>query len=356
MEGGKMKARVAIFGSGSIGSAIAEYLLKDRAVSEIVLFGQDKKDLGKVLRQLSSKKVRAVVCDITKAKTSLLAPYDIVFNALPGSVALAGAELALAAQKNLIDVSDLDFAEYKHLKKKAVNGGVIFVPECGVSPGLTNLIVGAESERLGKLSRIEIRAGTLSPSHPFVFPVTWNPEDLIAGHLAPALAIVSGRKRAFQPFSRYQREFVKGVGEFETYVEEGLSTLPQTVSAPNMTYRVIRPIGFMHFFLFLKNHGMLDDFATAGPQGIDNLTLIIVDVSGRKGTASWIVQSRSSKGETLNSMQKLTALLPVAVLQMILSGKIQKTGMVLTEELGREGALPFVLKVLRAHGLSVRRH
>ena len=352
-----MKYQVLILGSGFIGRAIAEYMKNNGAVSNIVLFSNNEKELKDAKKEINSRKIRIVLGSILEKKVQLLARQsDFIFNALPGKIGLRGIELAVKAGKNIIDVSDLDYKEYKHFDKEAQKKGIVIIPECGVSPGLGNLIIGAESKVLGNINSIEIQAGTLAPLRPHFFPVTWNVEDLILGHLLPATIIQEGKRKKLPPFSNYQKGLFKEVGEFETYIAEGLSTLPKTIEAKNMVYRVIRPVGFMNFFLYLKNHNLLDDFSKGEFKKEDNATLLLVTITGKYKTVRWSVMSFAKKNEKLNSMQKITGLIPAAIFQSFFKGDIQQKGIVLMEKIGKDKKVfQETIKKLRERGIFIQR-
>lgn len=355
VETKKMKYKVLILGSGLIGRAIAGYVKDNKTVSSIVLFSNNRKELQYAKKEINSKKIQTAFGKISEKKVQILAKQsDFIFNALPGEIGLQGMELAVKAGKNIIDVSDLDYAEYKHLDKEAKKKGIVIIPECGVSPGLSNLIVGGESRVLGKINSIEIKAGTLAPARPHFFPVTWNINDLIAGHLLPATIIQDGKKKKLPPFSGYQKELLKKTGEFETYIAEGLSTLPNTIKAKSMTYRVIRPAGFMDFFLYMKNHNLLDDFSKGEFKKEDNTTLLLITIAGKDKRVYWSIMSSAKKNEKLNSMQKITGLVPATVFQLFVEGKIKEKGIVLMEQLGRKNIFPVVIKKLKESQTIVR--
>lgn len=348
-----MKYKVLILGSGLIGRAIAEYVKDNRAVPNIVLFSNNRKELRDAKKEINSKKIQTVFGNISKSKAQTLAKQsDFIFNALPGELGLKGMALAVKAGKNIIDVSDLDYAEYKHLDREAKKKNITIIPECGVSPGLGNLIIGAESKVLGKINSIEIKAGTLAPARSHFFPVTWNIQDLIAGHLLPATIIQNGKKKKLPPFSGYQKELLKEVGEFETYIAEGLSTLPKTIKAKNMVYRVIRPVGFMDFFLYLKNHNLLDDFSKGEFEKEDNTTLLLITITGRSKTVHWGVMSSAKKNEKLNSMQKITGLVPALIFQLFLEGKIKEKGIVLMEDIAN---IKEMVRMVKQKGIVIKR-
>ena len=216
---------VLILGEGKIGQAIFHYLKKLRAAKKVAFFSNEKE----------------------------IKNFDILIGALPSKVSEKGLKLALKYKKDLIDVSAVAIPFYLKNKKDIFKKGIKIIPGCGFSPGLVNLIVGSEAQNFEEINSIEISAGTLPQNVKFFFPFTWCFEDLIEQHL--------------EGFSGYKKEKLKGVGEFdelsfislprcarefESYFIKEWSSLPYTLRPKNISFRVIRPIGFFIFSNILK--------------------------------------------------------------------------------------------------------
>ena len=211
-------------------------------------------------------------------------------------------------------------------------------------------------------------AGTLPAGTNFFFPFTWCFEDLIEEHL--------------EGFSGYKEERLKDIGEgeenkfssspfvktreYESYFIEEWNSLLYTFKSQNISFRVIRPIGFFHFFQYLKNYGFFKKenisftkkILTEGKK--DNITLGLVKISGicqqKKKEVLWRIFSFAKKQEKLNSMQKITALVPVIVFNLISQNKIQNSGISFLEEIGKNKELfQEILIIIRKEGILIKR-
>lgn len=317
----KKNLKILILGKGKIGQAIAYYLKKLKAAKKVAFFTKEKE----------------------------VKNFDVLIGALPSEVAEKGLELALKYKKDLIDVSALPISFYSKFEKEILKKGIKVIPGCGFSPGLVNLIVGFESQNFEKINNIEIAAGTLSQNSDFFFPFTWCFEDLIEQHLYRASIIKNGKKINLPPFSGYRKEKLKEVGEFESYFVEEWNSLFYSLKPKNISFRVIRPIGFYHFFQYLKNYGFfrkenlpfVEKILTKRKEG--NVTVAVIKISGirqkKKKEVIWKVFSFAKKEEKLNSMQKITALVPIIILNLISQNKIKDKGILFLEEIGKNKKL-----------------
>ena len=332
--------RVLILGKGRVGRAVAYYLKKFKAAKKTAFFDNE--------RQIKN--------------------FDILIGALPSVVAEKGLKLALKYKKDLIDVSAVAIPFYLKHKKEILKKGIKVIPGCGFSPGLVNLIVGFEWQNFDKIENIEISAGTLPTGTNFFFPFTWCFEDLIEEHL--------------EGFSGYKEERLKEVGEgeesklssspfvktreYESYFIEEWNSLLYTFKSQNISFRVIRPIGFFHFFQYLKNYGFFKKENISFTKKIltekkeNNVTLALVKISGicqqKKKEVLWRIFSFAKKQEKLNSMQKITALIPAIILNLLSQGKIKSKGILFVEEIGKNKELfQEVLTIIKKEGVLIKR-
>ena len=348
--------RVLILGKGRVGQAVAYYLKKFKAAKKTAFFDNE--------RQIKN--------------------FDILIGALPSKVSEKGLKLALKYKKDLIDVSAVAIPFYLKHKKEIFKKGIKVIPGCGFSPGLVNLIVGFEWQNFDKIENIEIEAGTLPTGTNFFFPFTWCFEDLIEEHLEGFSGykeerlkdIGEGEENKFSssPFANAREgeenkfsssPFVK-TREYESYFIEEWNSLLYTFKSQNISFRVIRPIGFFHFFQYLKNYGFFKKenisftkkILTEGKK--DNITLGLVKISGicqqKKKEVLWRIFSFAKKQEKLNSMQKITALVPVIVFNLISQNKIQNSGISFLEEIGKNKELfQEILIIIRKEGILIKR-
>ncbi len=317
----KERLKVLILGKGNIGRAVAFYLKKFKAAKRIAFF-----------------------CNEKEVKN-----FDLLIGALPSETAEESLRLALKYKKDLIDVSALPISFYFKFKKDILDKGIKVIPGCGFSPGLVNLICGFEFQNFDKINNFEIAAGTLPKDSKFLFPFTWCFEDLIEQHLYKASIIKNGKKINLPPFSGYKKEKLKEVGEFESYFVEEWNTLFYSLKPKNISFRVIRPIGFFYFFQYLKNYGFLKKENLSFTKKIltrvkiDNITLATVKISGtkkgKKKEIIWKLFSFAKAREKLNSMQKITGIIPAIMVKFLSDGKIVNKELIFMEDIGRDEEL-----------------
>lgn len=328
--------KVLILGKGKIGEAIAYYLKKVKTVEKITFF-----DKGKNVKD-----------------------FDILIGALPSEVGDKGLKMALKYKKDLIDISDVSTSFYLKNKKEILKKGIRVIPGCGISPGLVNLISGHGSVFFDKIDNIEIGAGTLCGEKKFFFPATWCFEDLIEEHFYGATIVRNGKKIKLPPFAGYKTNNLKGVGDFESYFAQEWSSLFYTLKVKNISFRVIRPVGFFHFFQFFKNYGFLERKNLAFAKKIitkkkkDNLTLAYVKIAGirkrKKRESFWQVSSFSKATEKMNSMQKITALVSVVIFKLLSENEIKNKGLIFLENLARDKSLfKKIVKELRGDEIKI---
>lgn len=321
---------VLILGKGRVGLSIQHYLKKIKA--KRVAFFSGREEIKK---------------------------FQLLIGALPGKIGEKSWQLALRYKKDLIDVSDLDPKDYLKFSERAKEKEIRIIPECGFSPGFTNLVCGYE-ESFQKIEKIEILAGTISKIK-FFFPFTWCFEDLIEGYQEKALLIKKGKKIFLPPFSGYRKERIKGILA-ESYFASGLSSLPLNLSVKNLSYRVLRPFGFFYFFQFLKNQGFLKKENLKLTKKIleskkgDNLTIGQIKIFRKKQKTIWQIESFSKKKEKLNSMQKITGLIPALIAKALFENKIKGKGILSMEKIGQDKKLfKEILSQLRKEGILIKK-
>ena len=328
------KLKIVILGDGRIGRA-AEFFLKKYILGAEVSF----------LKRDSQAKDCA-----------------LLIGALPGELGEKCLKLALRYKKNLVDISDVDPPFYLRQRRQIERAGITVIPECGFSPGLVNFLIGRELSVLKRFDSVEVKAGSLSKKKNH-FPFLWCFEDLILEHRIPSWQLLGGKKKKFPPFSGLREERFSGI-DAETYLcASGFEHLLSLSKADDFTCRVIRPRGFKDFFGFLDNHGFLKEEFFASTKGMleaaseDNFTLGEINITSRGLRLTWQISSFSRKGETLNSMQKITASVPAIAAKWIMQGRLSKGGLCFMEDLGQDkNNFNLLLLEIKKFGVILKRH
>jgi len=312
----KRRYNVAVAGDGRISRAILHFFKqRSRDISAFSL--TDERDLRKA---------------------------DLLAGALAGEVGERCLELALKYRKDLVDVSDVDPEVYQAREKEILKRGITVIPGCGFCPGIVNFLLGKETSGGGRVLEIHVKAGSLSPKKNY-FPFLWCFEDLVLEHRLVSSQIIGGRKKKFPAFAGYRREKYFGIEAESYYSASGFENILDKTGARSLTCRVVRPAGFAGFFLFADNYGLFSPGRMAESKAMlegvrqDNYTLGEVEIIRQDGSVIWLLKSFAAAGEEWNSMQKITASVPVAVGRMLLEGAIARKGLVFLEDIAADKAV-----------------
>lgn len=136
--------KIAVLGAGMVGSTIVADLAKEFNVTSI--------DISEAsLRALKSKNenIQTLQYDLGDLRNynTLLSDFDFVVTAVPGFIGYKTLEAVIRAKKNVVDISF--FPENAlGLDSIAKENNVTAIVDCGVAPGMSNLILGYHNERM----------------------------------------------------------------------------------------------------------------------------------------------------------------------------------------------------------------
>lgn len=266
---------------------------------------------------------------------------DLIINTLPGSMGEQGLDMALVQKKHLVDLADLDDVFYLDRKAAIDRAGILVIPGCGFCPGLINFILGYElGIRGGDISTVEVKAGSLSP-HPFYFPFLWCFEDQIPEFTLPSIQIIDGTPGKFPAFADLREEILWGI-KAETYLgQSGFEHFAMDSRIRNFTYRNIRPRGFRIFFQYLFTHGCFEEDLLATSKALleskrlDNASVSEIRIIRQRVRKIWQIKSQADRHDSLNSMQTLTGLFALEILNGVIKGEILPEGLIFCQNLGR---------------------
>src|SRR5204863_4935990 len=95
---------------------------------------------------------------------------------LPARLGFAAAQAAVKAKRHYVDLSYY-IEDAAQLHGAALAAGVAIVPDCGLAPGLSNLIAGrALATRKPKEIDIQVGGFAADPKTPSASVITWPPE------------------------------------------------------------------------------------------------------------------------------------------------------------------------------------
>ena len=255
--------KVLILGCGNIGSVAAEDIAKSMSSIEVVVADRDRARAKEVAEKIGESNVSGIQLDATNHNelVNALKDLDLAMGFLPGKLGYRLAEACIDTEKDLVDVSYM--AENPlTLNDKAVKAGVTIIPDCGLAPGISNILVGHAIRKLDKVLAVHIMVGGLpeKPVPPLGYVITWSLESLIDEYVRKARIVKEGEIVEVEALSGLEEVEFLNVGRLEAFYTDGLRTLPYTISnVDNMWEKTLRYPGHAKKIKLLKALGFFDE-------------------------------------------------------------------------------------------------
>ena len=373
------RKKIVILGGGMIGSAMAIDLKRtnhhDVTVAEL---------RPEVRGRLESRHgVATVAADLSRpeAITTLVEDYDMVLGALPSVYGYRTLQAVIKAGRDYCDISFMP-ENALELDARARAAGVTAVVDCGIAPGVSNVMAGFADARLDPFQSLEIYVGGLPRERrwPYDYKAGFAPFDVIEEYTRPARIVAHGRVVVKDALSEPERMDFPGVGTLEAFNTDGLRSLVHTLKAPFMKEKTLRYPGHIQLMEAFRETGFfskeplsvgdvsvrpLDVLATllfpkwTFEEGEADVTVMRVVAEGlERGHPTrytWDLLDRFDPLTGLRSMSRTTAFPATIVAGLMLDGGFRRTGVHAPESLGREpGLLERLLAELAARGVACR--
>lgn len=279
--------KVLVLGCGNIGSVAAEDVAKSLSSVYVVVADKDEVRARRVAEKIGRDNVSWAEIDAGNRSelVNFLQDFDLVMGFLPGKLGYGLMEACIAAGKDLVDVSFMEENPLT-LHEKAVKAGVTIVPDCGLAPGISNLLVGHAAKKFDRVEKIHIMVGGLpeKPLPPLGYVITWSPESLIDEYTRKARIVKNGRIVMVDALDGLEHVDFFSVGRLEAFYTDGLRTLIDTFKSVNvneMWEKTLRYPGHAEKVKMLRTLGFFDE---------KQIVVNGVNVSPRKVTAKLFEQ------------------------------------------------------------------
>jgi len=377
--------KALVLGAGRMGTAVAKDLI-DSGV-EVAVGERRRESLSLCMGKVKSPKLEAFEVDAGN-RDSLIklvrrGDFDVVVNALPHEISVPALKAEIDAGVNVVDMVFED--EQMELRDKAKDKGVTVIPACGVAPGLGNMLAGYGASKVDSVDKIHILCGGLpqEPTPPLDYKVVFRLESVWAMYARSARIVVNGEIREVDALTGLELVEFPGVGKFEGFYTDGLSTLLYTFKenekfrdVKEMSEKTLRYPGHVEKIKTLMECGLLDvepvhvrkvrisprEFLTVllTPKlelGDERDMLVMrVEVLGDNECKNYtfdLVDYYDKVGE-VTSMAKTTGYTASIVAQLIGRGKIEEKGIVPPEELGMRDIFRFILDQLSKREIKIK--
>jgi saccharopine dehydrogenase-like NADP-dependent oxidoreductase len=299
-------------------------------------------------------------CSDPETIARLLRDHDLGVGALPSHLGFGAMQAAIAARRNLVDVS-FSAEDPLTLDAEARAAGVTIAPDCGLAPGLSNLLLGQAVQAHGIPRAATVMVGGVAedPGRPYGYVVTWSLDDLMEEYTRPARIVRDGREAIVPVFSGLERVRVDGVGEMEAFYSDGLRTLIHTLpGVREMGEMTLRWPGHVEAIQPLLQAGTLREElrarCTLDPPR-DLVAMVVRAWWGDRGEEITLVD-RYDSATGLTAMSRTTALTTAAVARLAATGGLGEPGVRPLELIARdERACRFVLDAVAERGVRVAR-
>jgi len=247
---------IIVLGAGMVGSTMAIDLATKHRVTISDLNNNALKKVAKKGTTLTTLQL-----DVTNKKElqQVLKPFDLVICAVPGYLGFQTLKAVIEAQKNVVDISF--FPENSlELDQLAKEKNVTAIVDCGVAPGMGNIILGYYNEKL-KLTDFECLVGGLPKvkKWPFNYKAPFSPVDVIEEYTRPARYIENGTVITKEALSDCEYLDFKGIGTLESFNSDGLRSIIFTMPhIKNMKEKTLRYPGHVEYVKVLKESGFFN--------------------------------------------------------------------------------------------------
>lgn len=246
-------SNVIILGAGMVGSAMAIDMAKNHNVT---LTDVSKPVLDNVKLKYSGLSTKQLDVINKVELQSTIKQHDLVINAVPGFLGFETLKAIIEAGMNVIDIAF--FPENSlELDALAKEKNVTAIVDCGVAPGMDNVILGYYNEIM-KLTDFECLVGGLPKikKWPFYYKAPFSPIDVIEEYTRPARYVENGEEVVREPLTDCEYVDFDKVGTLESFNSDGLRSIIYTMPhIPNMKEKTLRYPGHVEYVKVLKESG-----------------------------------------------------------------------------------------------------
>jgi lysine 6-dehydrogenase len=374
--------RMLVLGAGLQGSACAYDLLRRPDLERVTLADLHPKRVAAFLKKKKDKRLVTARLDARRGPElrKLMRGHDSVMNALPYYFNYPVARAAIAMGLHCADLGGNTeiVQKQKTLHAAAQKQRVSVIPDCGLAPGMVNIIAAEGIRRVGNAESVKIFVGGLPqrPEPPLNYQIVYSLEGALDYYTTPSWVLREGRPERVDALSELELvEFPSPVGTLEAFhTGGGISTMPWAYRGKvrTMEYKTLRYPGHVAIMRPIRELGLLsldpvkvkgmeivprDAFIAAvsprltKPDGRD-LVALRVEVVGRDGRrVAWQLLDSYDEASGISAMMRATGYSLAITGAMQVDGRIKSAGVYTPDE-----AVPFQPYVdeLQRRGVAIR--
>ena len=362
-------AKLIVLGAGLVGGVMAKDLAKQHNVTSVDI---SQKNLDVL------DGIKTICADVSDTATlqNLIKDFDLVVGAVPGFMGYKMMKNVIEAGKNIVDISFYPEDPFG-LDELAKEKGVVAVMDCGVAPGMGNIIFGHHDKSM-KITDYECLVGGLPQKRewPYEYQAVFSPIDVIEEYIRPARYVQNSVLVVKEALSDTELVEFNEIGTLESWNSDGLRSLIYTMNhVPNMIEKTLRYPGCVEYLKVLRASGFFsyDEVEVNGSmirpvdmtakllfpkwemkEGDRDFTVMRIVIDGlennEKVTYQYNLLDRYKDG--INSMSRTTGFTCTAVANLVVNGEYDRVGISPPEYLG--GHFEFVKSYLQERGVQYK--
>lgn len=261
--------KITVIGAGAIGSAIVQDLDSRSNVTQIQVCDARARSLQQIHQTVETSKLRSFQVDVRDPHVlePILQGSDCVIGAASPDLNPDLARICIDVGSHFCDMGGNDtlIKEELALADRARDRGVWIVPNCGLAPGLVNILCMHGIEQFDEVESAHLRVGDvpLHPEPPFNFRISWSAGKIIDDYSHPVQLIRDGEVIEEPPLSRLEDiHFPAPFDGMEAFCTAGgLSTLTADLAGrvQKLDHKTIRWPGHANQMAFLLGLGLGED-------------------------------------------------------------------------------------------------
>ncbi|HLD38266.1 MAG TPA: saccharopine dehydrogenase C-terminal domain-containing protein [Candidatus Nanoarchaeia archaeon] len=341
---------IGILGLGSMGKIIAKDLAKTYN-GKIIYLAREINSVKSLAKKYNAE-IR--YADVSKPKTLVKAfnGIDVLIHAVHHEFNLDVMEACLKSKTNYIDLGGLYHYTKKQLKlnNQFQKANLTAIIGMGASPGITNVLAKYASKFLDKIENIEIKIGYKDFStYKQISPLSasYSMQTILEEFSWKPAVFINGKIKFVEPISgREEYNFPEPIGmqKPQYTIHSEIATLPYTLKAKNVSFKIAFDDDFVDKIKMLKENGFISDekikinnnefnIKEVSAEILKKLPKTISEKINQYEIIRVILSNKHKKiimdvkikgvGETID---KDTGVPPSIIAQMIVDGKIKDKG------------------------------
>jgi lysine 6-dehydrogenase len=342
-----------VLGSGMMGRAIALDLARSAGTALVTVADLDGERARSAAERIGAGAASAALDVADRASVAaLMREHDCAVGAVSYRFNAELSEAAIAVGCHYCDLGGNDqvLSRQRAMHDRAAECHTTVVPNCGLAPGLANILAARGAEEFDRIERLSLRVGGLPqrPKPPLNYQLVFSVEGLVNEYSGQAVVLRDGRITSVDAMTEVEHvRFPKPFGQLEAFhTSGGVSLLPEMFEGQIQTldYKTLRYLGHCEQIRALMGAAGPDAAATAGsaagreavleflrnelPVEGPDVVLLRVVIEGVRADSRAVLRFESIDYSTpeMSAMMRTTAFPTSVIAQLLARGDIQRPG------------------------------